>query len=233
VQRFSGKTRTWTHPVTTRWRGTSGWLFKMSRSGYRPRPTRPPSSRSMASANPDAQAVSRGAASDRSRIVRGLLRSQGLQRGHEPVPKSLRRQGLRRECKGPYHSTADSSGHKPVAANGSGSGHPLPWQATQPGVNHRHRIRCHRKGVAVSRRNRESGAPAHQGLVDGRTVPSRAGLQRAALGMLATRSDAVSPDALRSRHSWLGLFRRAFRTYQTLGWQFSRSHLRAPWRSPI
>jgi hypothetical protein len=203
----------------------------MWRSGYRQRPTRPPSSRSMASANPNAQAVSRGAPSDRSRIVRSFLRSQGLQRGHEPVRKSLRRQGLRRECKGPYHSTAGSSRHKPVAANGSG--HPLPWQATQPGVNYRHRIRCHRKGVAVSRRNRESGEPAHQGLVDGRSVPSRAGLQRAALGMLATQSDPVSPDALRSRYSWLGLFRRACRTYQTLGWQFSRSHLRAPWRSPI
>ena len=95
-------------------------VLGVSRTGYTQWRSRPPSARSRANAQLDAQVASMHAQSGRSygrpRLVKALG-AQGMPVGPERVRKSLKRQGLHPVYKRPYRVTTDSDHRKPVAPN--------------------------------------------------------------------------------------------------------------------
>lgn len=95
-------------------------VLGVSRSGFLPWRSRPPSARALANAALDAEVAALHAASGRSygrpRLLHAL-QARGMKVGHERVRRSLRRQGLRCAYRRPYRVTTDSDHTKPVAPN--------------------------------------------------------------------------------------------------------------------
>ncbi|WP_217704264.1 IS3 family transposase [Piscinibacter koreensis] len=95
-------------------------LLGVSRSGYLQWRVRPPSARSLANADLDAQVAAVHAESSRTygrpRIQRAL-QACGVRAGHERIRRSLQRQGLRCVYRRAYRVTTDSDHAHPVAPN--------------------------------------------------------------------------------------------------------------------